>query len=430
MSYNEREKKRRGKRRFRTLLISFIFLYLIFRSVPSLLANNAKTILPERNILIKKNAAQGFMIKNEMIARATSNGELELFSDEGVRLSAGTEVASISTANDSSSLKQELEQIEKSIIALEKSEADTEIMIKEKDKIGDVQESLGIEIQELINRGEFDQVYLLKEKLALYNNKSKEVTYEDTLLGQSLEKLNSRKKTIRNEIDSNHINYYTNSGGILSYEIDGYEEIYITKDFENYSYDKLNLSNIGGKEKKKKSDIAIDEPIYKIIDNFEWYMGIKIEDIKEIKGLEIKDIIRIEMKEDKKELLGRVIAINNSKNKAVIIIKFNTKLHEYYNNRFPEIYIIKDKIEGFKIPNKTIVEKDSVKGVYIKDLSGIVRFRPIKIVGEDGKYTHVDMGNSKSQIKLKDGEESVRTISIYDEIFLNNTNIREGQIIN
>lgn len=429
MEYNEREKKRRRRSRLRALAISVTFLYLIFRSVPTLIASNAKTILPEKDTLVQKSFAQGFIIKNEVVTKANGSGELEIISNEGDRISSGTKVASISGTNYNSSLQQELEQIEKSIIALEKSEADVDVLVKDKDKIGDMQKELSYELQNSINNKDYDQVYLLKEKIVLYSNKSEEVNQVDTLVGQSLEKLKARKENIMSEINDNFSNYYTDMGGILSYNIDGYEELYIPRDFENYVYDKLKIANIKEKDVAVKSKVEVNDSIYKIVDNFEWYMGIKIEDMKEIETYEIRDLIKIEMKDDKEELVGRIVAINISKGKAVLVIKLNIKLHEYYNIRFPEIYIIKNKIEGFKIPNKAVIEKDSIKGVYIKDTGGIVRFRPIKILSEEGNSTYVSMGNNKSQIQLGDDQELIKTISNYDEIFLNTTGLKDGQVL-
>lgn len=431
MSYDNRKRNRQRKKRFRITVISFILLYLILRSVPTLLANNAKTILPEVGTLIDKFGAQGFVIKNETIVKATSKGELELLPKEGTRVSAGTEIANINILNEHSSLKQELEQINNSIIALEKSESDAEIIIKEKGKIEELQMSTIDDLQSTINVGKFDEVYLLKEKLNLYDDKVSDVSSKDTLLGQSIENLKNRKKVINEEMNKNHMKYYSNHGGIISYKIDGYEELYFPKDFENYTYDKINIpTSAKDKINDKKTSIDVDEPIFKIVDNFEWYIGIKIEDMKSIKDLENNKSIIIEMKEDKKELSGRIVAINTSGNKGVIIIKLDTMLHEYYNMRFPELNIIKSKIEGLKIPTKSIVEKESVKGVYIKDPSSIVRFRPINILGEDEKYTYIEKGDSKAFIKVNGEEKPVKTITLFDEVFLNTSNIKEGQILN
>jgi len=329
--------------------------------------------------------------------------------------------------NDTSTLKQELLQIEESISALEKSEIETKLIINEKEKVQGLKESLVNELQDTIMAGNFDEVYLLKSQLAIYDEKNKDISSANTLVGQSLENLKSKKASITSEINSNHMKYYTNSGGIISYLIDGYEEIYIPKDFENYTYDSLVPKKLDYTE--VKSTISVDEPIYKIIDNFEWYIALKIEELKEIEGLEVGNNINIEIEGDKREFEGKIITINPSKNKAVIIIRLNTFLHELYNIRFSKVNIIKYKKEGYKIPTKSIVNKDTIKGVYIKDKSGIVKFRPIITLGEEGGYTFVDTGDNSGNIII-DGEEPIKTISLFDEIFLNTINVKDGQILN
>ncbi|WP_353096756.1 HlyD family efflux transporter periplasmic adaptor subunit [Tissierella praeacuta] len=428
MNYSEREKNRKRRKVFRTITISFVLLYFIFRSVPSLLASNAKTVLPEKGTLIEKVYAQGFVIKNETVVKSTVNGEVEISPAEGDRVAAGVQIASVNSMNDTSSLKQELLQIEESISALEKSETETKLILNEKEKVQELKESLVYELQNSIIAGKFDEVYLLKSQLAIYDEKNKDISSSNTLVGQSLENLKSKKDSINSEIKSNHMKYYTNSGGIISYIIDGYEEIYIPKDFENYTYDSLVPKKIEHRE--IKSNVTVDEPIYKVIDNFEWYIALKIEDLKQVKDFEVGNIIRLEIEGDKREIKGKIIAINPSKNKGVIIVRLNTFLHDLYNIRFPKVDIIKYKKEGYRIPTKSIVDKDSVKGVYIKDKSGIVKFRPIIAIGEEDNYTFVDTGDNSGNITIDDEKEPTRTISLFDEIFLNTINIKEGQIIN
>lgn len=428
MSYEKRKKIRMKRRVFRTVVISFVLIYLIFRAVPSLLASNAKTILPEKGTLIEKFSAQGFMIKYETLVKSTSGGQLEIASTEGERVAAGIEVATVNSLNDTSSLRQELLQLEESISALEKSEKDNKIIVNEKEKIQEVQDSLVGELQNTIISGNFDDVYLLKGKIALYDEKNKDISFSNTLAGQSLENLKAKRDNISSEIKSNHIKYYSSHGGIISYIIDGYEEIYLPKDFENYTYDKLTSKEL--KNDTIKSEVTVGEPIYKIIDNFEWYMALKIEDFKQINGFEVGDIVTIEIKEDKLELRGKIVAINSSDNKGVMVVRFNTMLHNLYNIRFPNIDVIKYKKEGYKIPTKSIVDKDSTKGVYIKDKSGIVKFRPVVVIGEDDNYTYVDIGDNNGNITVKGKDQTLKTITLFDEIFLNVINIREGQILN
>lgn len=430
MSYEKREKNRRKRRVFRTAIISFVLIYLIFRAVPSLLASNAKTILPEKGTLIEKLSTQGFVIKNETVIKSTSNGELQTSSTEGQRLSAGVEVASVNSLNDTSSLKEELSQLEESISALEKSEIETKIILNEKEKILEMKDSLVNELQNAIATGNFDEIYLLKSQLSLYDEKNKDISFSNTLVGQSIENLKSKRDSINSKIKSNNIKYYSSHGGIISYVLDGYEENYLPKDFENYTYDKLVLKELKDMDTKTKSAITVGEPIYKIIDNFEWYIAMKIEDLKQIEGFEVGNNIKVTLEKDKRELKAKIVSINPSDKKGVVVVRLNTMLHDFYNIRFPKVDIIKSKKEGYKIPTKSIVDKDSIKGVYIKDKSGIVKFRPIIIIGEDDNYTYVDIGDNSGNITIEGQKQPVKTITLFDEIFLNTINIKEGQILN
>lgn len=429
MSYEKREKNRKKRKLFRVTIILSIFIYLIFRSVPSLLANNAKTVQPEEGTLIEKISAQGFVIMDETIIKAKNSGELERTSIEGERLAAGVEVANVNSLNDTSYLKQELETIDKSISALKKSENETKLITNEKEKIEDFQLRLVEELQNNVLKGNLEEIYILKEQLALYDSKAKDISFSNTLVGQSIENLKDKRNKIDAEIKSNHIKYYTNHGGIISYKIDGYEEFFLPKDFENYTYDRLNLKSTS-KTDEKESIIAVEQPICKIIDNFEWYVAIKIEDLNEVQDFELNQTIRILINGDKQEVKGKIIAINPYEDKGVLVLKLNTMLHHYYDVRFPEIEIIKYKKEGYKIPTKSIVDKDNLKGVYIKDKSSIVKFRPVIIIGEDKDYTYVNKGDSNGNIQIEGEDNLVKTITLFDEIFLNTNNIKEGQILN
>lgn len=413
MSYLKRQKNRKRRQTFRTITISFIFLYLILRSAPILIANNAKTILPEKGTLINTISTEGVLIKHETVIKANNNGIVEHSSIEGERIAAGTEVANINSLTDTSSLRQELVQIEESIEALEKSTTETSLLIMEKEKIETVKDDLVLQLQNMIISGQYDKIYILKEQLALYEDKAKDVSFTNTLVGQSLENLIIKKENINEEINKNHIKYYTSHGGIISYNIDGYEEVFLPKEFENYTYDKLKIdSNIP--IDKGDETITIGQPICKVIDNFQWFLALKIEDIKEIEDFKVNNTLKIKFKDSDEEQNGKIIAINFSGNKAIIIVELNNMLHNYYNIRFSEVDIIKSKKDGYKIPTEAIIDKNSEQGVYIKDKSGIVKFRKLTIIGQDLNYTYVDVDD----------------IGLFDEIFISPKNIKEGQILN
>lgn len=417
MSDEKRTRKKRRKNIF-TVTISILIFYVLFSSFSTLFKRNTKTILPERVIITDSISSQGFSIKKESVINSANSGVLDLIANEGERLAAGRKVLSINTSKDMSSLEYELKEIEENISSLEEKETSTELIKKEKDKIQGTREELILELQNKISSNEFNDISYIKEKLLLYDEKHKEVDFSNSLVGQSIENLKNRKENISKEIGENHVNYYTSSGGVISYEIDGYEEIYLPKDFENYTYEKLNMENVSKITREDKSNISINEPIFKIIDNFKWYMAIKIEDIKEISDFSINNNINISIDNDE-EIQGKILAINTSKKKAVIIVEFNTMFQKYYKMRFPKVNIIKSKIEGYKIPKKSIVKVDNINGVYIKDRGGIVRFKPVSIIKEESKYVYIHT----------DDKNTNKEITLFDEILINPNNIKEGDIL-
>ncbi len=216
--------------------------------------------------------------------------------------------------------------------------------------------------------------------------------------------------------------YTTSTAGILSFKVDGYENLYIPKDFENYTYENLDIP------KELKREEENDFTGFKIIDNFQWYMGLKIDDIKNLKEYEVGDFLHIRIKDDDRELTGRIVAINKSGNKMVVILRFNAYLEDYFDLRFLSVDIILSEKKGFKIPTKSILDKEGQKGVYIKEFNGIVKFRPISIIDSNKDYTFVNIGKN-GYIDIKGYEKPVQTINLYDEIFLNPSIIEEGQIL-
>ncbi len=429
MSYNRRKKKRLIRSSFRIAIISFIFIYLIFRSIPIFLANTAKTILPLEELVISKVATEGVIIKNEHVYKAHGKGQLDSKIKEGERVSAGIEVANINLLEDTSQLKLELIEIENAITSLSKTNQDSEVLKVEKTKILDKQDKLIETLQTSINLGNYANVIASKSELELYDSKVKDIPLGKKLVGQSLDSLKERQANILEKINSSNIQYYTSNSGILSYNIDGYESIYLPKDFKNYTYDKINLENIS-KASIDDTQTEVGSPLFKMIDNFQWYIALKIEDINDVSQYEIGHNITIQFENDHKEIIGKIIEINPSGEKVVIVIKLNDYLHEYYNLRFSNIDIIKTKVSALKIPSKVIIEKDGQKGVYIKEINGIVKFRPIKVISQIKDYTYIDKGNEKGYIQLPGQEELEKTVLLYDEIFNNTNNIKEGQILN
>lgn len=421
MSYEKRGKRRSLRKKLRISLISFILIYLIFRSTPIIFANNLKTTTAQIDEFIEEFQVDGVLIRNEEVFKFDGQGLVERKIEEGERVAVGIDIANLNFLRDMSGLKHQLEEIENAIEILSDKDRPDKVFEKDKEKILENKKELINDIQNSINNEDFNKIALSNNDLNFYDKKDSEIFKKNNLLEESIKSLEDKKEVLKKEIKENNISYKTQSSGILSYEIDGYEGIYLPKEFENYTYENLDFP---GEPKSKEEANG-----FKIIDNFTWYLALKVEDSKEINQYKEKDFMNISFMDSEKNIRGKIIQINKTGQNAVVILEFREYFQDYYMNRFSKINVLTSSKRGYKIPKETIIEEDGQKGVFIKDFNGIVKFRPIIIIGEEKEYVFVDMGKF-GFIEIPSQEEAVRTIGLYDEMFLKPNKIQEGQIIN
>ncbi|NLY77325.1 MAG: hypothetical protein GX080_04460 [Tissierellia bacterium] len=427
MGQEERKKKRARKRKIRLAFVAFVFIYLLLRSIPSL---GYKTKLPEKHTIYKKIESEGVIIKDEKVFTAYGEGKLKLYVKEGQRVPVGKKIAEIYLLDSSSTLEQKLDEIDERIGVLSQVEGEKLSSTTDKVEIEDSLNTVVEEIQESISNGDYSRASLLKDKLSMYNDKQKDITGDNTLVDTSLDNLKKERESIKNQIISNMVSYHSDQSGILSFKIDGYEDKFTFDNRENYKYKDFERLSSELKTVSNNQNVKVGDPIFKIIDNLEWYMLIKADNIKDLEDYQEGSQIILSGKDIEQELKGRIVKINKDGDKAAILCRFNRDFHYYYDKRVLDIDIILARYESYKIPKKSITELDGVKGVYIRDASGIVRFRPVEVLDEDKDYSYINIGDKNGNISLGKDSEQVKTVSQFDEILLNPTKVEEGMIIN
>lgn len=429
MSKEKRDKRRKRKKWIRAAFISFILIYLIFRSVPALYASNLKTVLVEEGTIEDSVNFPGIVVRNERVYRADGDGEISFFKKEGERVKVGAKIAELSLKEEDSSLESELEEVNKKIESMEKVNKQKEMAKKDEIKSEKNAELVIAELQDNIINGNYDETAQLKEELYCLLGKKNNAIGENTLANQSLDNLRKKKEELTKEIQNSTVNYFSQEAGIVSFKIDGFEEIYSGKNILNYTLEDIRDKEAETKVSKNKSVVNVGDALFKIMDNYNWYLLVDVDDIKEIKSLKEGDMLSVCLDGRDEELKGRIIKIQPKNGQGLVAIRLDTHFHDYYEKRNVDVKIIKSKNEGLKVPTKAICEKDGLNGVYIKDISGIIRFRPVKILGQNEEYAIVSKGNNNNLIDIEGSDKKIKTIKVFDEILLTGGKAKEGQII-
>ena len=206
--------------------------------------------------------------------------------------------------------------------------------------------------------------------------------------------------------------YLISKPGIISYSMDGYE-----CEMSPYTMKLLD------REKAEKIDAEVSdlsrettrygEPLFKIIDNSEWYAVMWIDERDLGKYSENKSV---SMKLPDGDATGRVYSISESDGEIMVIMRFNAYYDSLSSLRKIQTEVISSDCSGLMIRNSFITSKDGQPGVYVLGVAGDSEFVPIKVKGTDGEYSIVESGSYYLYDEETGESQRYETVGVYDEI--------------
>ena len=136
--------------------------------------------------------------------------------------------------------------------------------------------------------------------------------------------------------------------------------------------------------------------------------------------------------ENNQIIKGKIKKKQINETNTFLIIEGDKYFYNYFNERYLDVELILDKYNGIKIKNDSIIEKEGIPGVFVIGASKIVKFYPIKIIGQNEENSIIGEGskytlNSRGQIDLNG--EKFYTVKLYDKIISDPREVEEGQIL-
>lgn len=410
---------------FKNFLFSFVAVIIaiyVFQSKSSAV----DIMVVEKSTLENIIEAKGIVVKDEKVYTSTVDGNITFHQEEGAKVNQGLLIEDINSSSKSSEINLQLSQIEEAINKkTENSDDNGEISVanattkENNNEIQDIQNSI-------INK-DYENMY---ETVSNINeNKNLENPYLDYTLTQ----LNNMKSNLTKSLNTNKVPYYSQRAGVLSYKIDGLENVYTFENIYNMMPSNTVLNEYTVTDMKQISSVKSGDSLYKIIRNFNYYMAVTLSN-DFAKLFEEKKYIKVRVvyEGSANEIWGYIEKINYGSDQSTLILYFDDFFNVIYDKRYVDLQLITDIHEGLKIETKSLVEKDGIKGVYVKDASNIVKFMPVKILGEDENTIVVSEGSyvsEKQRNTIDINDKKYETIKIYDNIILRPDKVAEGQIV-
>ena len=216
--------------------------------------------------------------------------------------------------SDSEDLKKELLKVQSAIEyknqSLNPSTSTFVITDKEINLINSIQDSLV--------RDNMQETLLAIETLELNTKKNVDISEISDLINLSNQELEDRRDELSREISTNNIVYKSEIAGIVSYKVDNLEEIYTEENIPQIDYEFIrkhpSATQIG-----QQNTVKTGDPLYKLIDNFSYFMAVPVDEMSSIENLEPGSSIEL-LINSRSTLKGTVHQINQTQNTGVIII--------------------------------------------------------------------------------------------------------------
>lgn len=386
---------------------------------------SAETIVAEIGTLEDIIKANGIVVKDEEVYSANLDGNVTYYHEDGDKIKEGDLVAELNSDLNATQINSQITELQNAI-DLKNNKG---LMPQGQKLSSEDMTTYQLEIQGSILNDDIENMYKIFGQV---NNNGVMVFSDNKYEEYDVEQLESMKANLSKSIETNKIPYYSEQPGIITYKIDGLEDVY---KYENV-FDMTPSSTIKKDyiltDSKQKQEIFKGDNLYKIIRNFNYYITITVDNEYAKLFNENKYIkTRILYDGTQHEVWGYIEKINYGSEESVLILYFDDYFYKIYDKRYIDIELITDIHEGIKIETKAITQKDGITGVYIEDASNIIKFFPVEILGQDDTYTVVSIGSYVSEKKRRTvniGDNTYYTIKIFDKVIIEPENVYEGQI--
>lgn len=268
----------------------------------------------------------GIALRTEEIVTSSDAGYINYFAREGERVAVGNLVYTIDETGKLSDYISTSESGENSL-------SDTDLF------------ELKTEITSFISR--FDRTNFSD----VYNFK---YSVEGTVLKLSNYNILANADALNRTAGTSLINYrYAGKSGIISYSVDGYENLKLEdmtgELFEQKDYEKKHLVN--------NELIAGGDPVYKLSTNEDWSIVIQVEEELAEELLE-KEYVEVRFLKNQYTSWGKVDSYTNESGDTFVSLTFTNSMITFCTDRFIDIELLLEDEKGLKIPNSAIVEKE------------------------------------------------------------------------
>lgn len=409
--------KKNSKTNFKKYIVLVIILitiigYAIY-SVFKLAINPTDTFIVENGTLVDEQTLQGYIIRDEEILKGENykNGLAQIKS-EGEKVAKDEAIFRYYTA-DEENLIQHIKELDLKI--QEAWESEDNIFSSD---IKMIEQQIDSKLTELYRINDLQKIKEYKKDLNSYITKKAKIAGELSPAGSYLKKLIEERTEYENQLNSGAEYLKATKSGVVSYRVDGLEEVLNPADFTSLNKETLEKLNL-----KTGQIVSTSNECGKIIDNFYCYIATIIDNEKiEENNIEVGKKLTLRLSNEK-EINAEIMYMTKEDEKETLVVFKVDKYVEYLiSYRKISFDIIWWNVTGLKVPNDVIKNDEDQLEYVVRKRIGYTDKIYIKILKKGDKYSIIENYDDIQELLDKgineDELKNRKKISLYDEIQL------------
>ncbi len=337
---------------------------------------------------------QGMVVRNEKVVYSSKNGYIIKKLQENKRVPKGYKVVQMSNKESVGDLSYQLDAINEKIDIAENKQANGNGFTDDINKIDNDIKGLLSEIKKDARMGTFNITQRDINKLSSMLEKKNAIASDNPFVKDNVTKMENEKKDIEELIRNSYTYTKSPEAGIVSFYIDGYENI----NGDNISnYDVFNEKPQDNSSKDEGDFVNAGDPLFKVVDNYQWYIYIKVPS----KEPALKNGENVKLNIHEKSLDARVVKLIKQNDGHCALLGLNQQYDGFVKDRFVKLKVVKNSDEGMMLPYKSIINANGKRYVYKYASNGIKKIE-VKVLATDGDKAVVDSVDKLDGLKVYD----------------------------
>lgn len=393
------------------IILFIVALYIVY-TVYLLMKQPSDMWTVESGTICEEETAVGYVIRDEEVIKGNDykNGMSQIVS-EGQKVANGESVFRY-YGTDEEQIENQIKEIDLQI----QSKLSGQTLSYSAD-IKSIENQIDQKVEELSTITDMHKIKEYKKNIENVVTKKASLTAELLANGSEVKDLVKQRNSLQQKLDTNTEYVKAPSSGLVSYRVDGLEDVLTAKD-EEFGY--LSEGLLEGLNLKVGKIISTSDEAGKIMDNFKSYVAV-VMNSEIAKKAKAGDSVKVRLSNNT-EVSASIsyIVPENEEGNVVIVFELDRLPDEFINYRKVTLDIVWWDDTGLKVPNQAIVEKDGLNYV-VKNTAGYLSKLLVKIEASNDKYSIVKT-YSTDQLKeigfTSKDINSYKKITIYDEILM------------